>query len=303
MKRMAPMLSALLALAGTSTPLASRAQTTFKSRVEAVRLDVSVTRGGQPVSGLSAADFTVTDNNVPQQAEVEMDSLPLSVFLVLDTSGSVAGEKLSHLVKAASGLVTALHSEDRAALITFSEDVNVRVPLTADGERLTSVLSSLAGRGQTAVRDAVFAALQFRSEDDSRPVVLVFSDGRDNASWLSVSDTLTAVRRSGVVVHAVSLVDERPAEPVQPGRPSSPRVAFSRTFMERLVSAAGGRQWQATASADLQPLFIRALTEMRARYLLTFYPQGVAREGWHDVKVTLKRGRGDITARPGYFVP
>ena len=59
--------------------------------------------------------------------------------------------------------------------------------------------------------------------------------------------------------------------------------------MERLVSAAGGRQWQATASADLQPLFMRALAEMRARYLLTFYPQGVAREGWHDLKVTLKR--------------
>ena len=132
MRRMAPMIAALLALAGASTLLASRAQTTFKSRVEAVRLDVSVTRGGQPVSGLSAADFAVTDNNVPQQVEVEVDSLPLSVFLVLDTSGSVAGEKLSHLVNAASALVTALHSGDRAALITFSEDVSVRVPLTAD---------------------------------------------------------------------------------------------------------------------------------------------------------------------------
>ena len=79
--------------------------------------------------------------------------------------------------------------------------------------------------------------------------------------------------------------------------------AFRRTFLERLVNAGGGREWQAMASADLQPLFMRALAEMRARYLLTYYPRGVVREGWHDLKVTLKHARGDVTVRPGYFVP
>ena len=44
------------------------------------------------------------------------------------------------------------------------------------------------------------------------------------------------------------------------------------------------------------------LDELRARYLITYYPSGVARDGWHDLKVTLKRARGDVTARPGYFV-
>jgi Ca-activated chloride channel family protein len=293
-----------LSLPCTMTLFAS-AQTRFKIGVEVVRLDVSVTRGGQPVGGLSAADFTVTDNGVPQQVEVEVDSLPLSVLLVLDTSGSVAGERLSHLVKAAMALVVALRPGDRAALVTFSHDVRVRVPLTADVGRLASVLSSLAGRGQTAIRDAVFAALQLRPDDDSRPVVLVFSDGRDNASFLSAADTLTAARRAGVVVHAISLGDEEPAELVRPGLPvpSFRQDAVTSTFIERLVTAAGGRQWQATASADLQPLFLRALAEMRARYLLSFYTRGAASEGWHDLKVTLTRTRGDITARPGYFVP
>jgi hypothetical protein len=42
---------------------------------------------------------------------------------------------------------------------------------------------------------------------------------------------------------------------------------------------------------------------MRARYLLTFAPRGVSRDGWHDLKVTLKNARGDVTARPAYFVP
>jgi hypothetical protein len=61
--------------------------------------------------------------------------------------------------------------------------------------------------------------------------------------------------------------------------------------------------WSATSSADLRRLFTQALEEMRARYLLTYTPKGGApQEGWHEVKVTLKNARGDVTARPGYFV-
>jgi len=67
-------------------------------------------------------------------------------------------------------------------------------------------------------------------------------------------------------------------------------------------SAAGGRHWPTTSSRDLRPGFARALDEMRARYVLSFYPQGVPRAGWHDVRMTLKRGRGDLIARSGYFV-
>jgi len=51
----------------------------------------------------------------------------------------------------------------------------------------------------------------------------------------------------------------------------------------------------------LRELFGKALNELRARYLLTYSPAGVSREGWHDVRVTLTNARGDVTARPGYF--
>jgi hypothetical protein len=55
-------------------------------------------------------------------------------------------------------------------------------------------------------------------------------------------------------------------------------------------------------ASDLKDLFGKALNELRARYLVTYSPNGVSREGWHDVKVTLKNARGDVMARPGYFV-
>jgi VWFA-related protein len=292
-------IAAALAVVGALTPQ----QTTFKSSVEAVRLDVSVMRGGQPVRGLSADDFVVTDNKVPQRVEgVAIDSLPLAVFLVLDTSGSVAGEKLSRLIDAGKTLISALHPNDRAALVTFSSDVTVRVGLTSDLQAITSALGALEGRGPTAIRDAVHLALQLRPDDESRPVVLVFTDGQDTSSWLSASDVVASARRSGVVIHAVSLVEQQ-TKVVEAGQPSLPQDSPAAAFLDRLVAAAGGRHWPAVSSNDLRPLFVRALDEMRARYLLSFYPQGVTQEGWHDLKVTLKRGRGDVTARPGYFVP
>ena len=65
--------------------------------------------------------------------------------------------------------------------------------------------------------------------------------------------------------------------------------------------AAGGN-WVADKASDLNNLFGKALNELRARYLLTYSLTGRKREGWHDVKVTLKGARGEVTARPGYFV-
>ena len=88
--------------------------------------------------------------------------------------------------------------------------------------------------------------------------------------------------RAGVVVHVVR--------------------SESDGFLNRLVEASGGRQWSAGSDRQLRELFTRALEEMRARYLLSYTPAGSSSPGWHEVKVKLKNQRGDITARPGYFV-
>lgn len=103
----------------------------FRSGVDVVRLDVSVLRNGVPVRGLTAADFVVTDNGAPQVVEsVEVDQLPLSVQLVLDTSGSVSGDRLQHLIAAADGVVTALRPGEYAGLLTFSHRLRSLAPIT-----------------------------------------------------------------------------------------------------------------------------------------------------------------------------
>lgn len=274
-------LAAVLAASLSTAALAGQPPA-FKSEVEIVRLDVSVMRGGVPVPGLTAKDFVLTDNGAPQDVEsVTLEDLPLSVTMVLDTSSSVSGDRLAHLIQAGTGLTAALRAGDRASLVTFSHAVDLRVPMTPELGRINAALAQLKGAGATSLRDAVHLAIELSPRDATRPLLLVFTDGHDTASWLTEESLLETARSAGVVIHVV-------------------RVA-SDAFLDTLTGASGGRTWKATSDRQLRELFTRALEEMRARYLLTYTPAGVKRPGWHAIKVRLKNTRADITARPGYF--
>jgi len=255
----------------------------FRTGVEVVAVDVSVTRGNAPVTGLTAQDFKLTDEGVEQTIEsVTLDRLPLSVTLVLDTSLSVSGNRLANLIQAGNGLLSELRGTDRASLITFSHVVERPVPMTGDFDVIRHALSTLTGSGSTSLRDAVQLAVELSPRDKSRPLILVFTDGADTTSWLNGPAVLDTARRADVVVHVVTL-EEHP-------------------FLEQLTHETGGRVWSATSDRQLHDLFTRAIDEMRARYVLTFTPSGVKKPGWHELKVRLARARGDVTARPGYFV-
>ena len=301
----------------------------FRSGVDLVSVDVSVTQGLTPVRGLRAENFQLTDNGIPQDVEsVSLDSRPISVMLVLDTSDSVAGEELAHLIDAGRQVVRALRPDDRAALITFSEQVLVSVPLTSDLASVDRALGGLKGFGATSMNDAIHVAMNIRPTDTSRPVILVFSDGADNLSWSSAASLVDEAKNAGVVIHAIELRGEQPAglRQMNPAsqvqgvfsggaglvnggaaRPTSPALLAQgfvngTPLLQALTLEAGGRVWSAKSSGDLKGLFTHALEEMRARYTLTYTPKGAPQEGWHTLKVTLKNARGEVTARPGYFV-
>lgn len=288
---------AVVMLIVAMTILRADQQPVFRAAVDVVRIDVSVMNGLNPVADLKAANFVVTDNGVPQRLDtVSLDTVPLNLTLLLDTSGSLAGDRLTHLIDAASGLVKSLRDEDTVSLMTFSEPVLMAVKATRDRAPLLAALKGLIADGATSINDAIFLALQLRppNSDTSRPVLLIFSDGRDTSSWLSADHVIEATRRSGTVVHVVELV-------------STQWMGFAgmqitpSEFLARLADVGGGRRWFAKSPRDLRELFGKALNELRARYLLTYSATGVSRDGWHDVKVTLKGARGEVTARPGYF--
>lgn len=260
---------------------------TFRTTVERVQLDVSATRNGRPVAGLGSGDFIVTDNGAVQEVETAvLVDLPLSVQLVLDTSGSVSGSRLQHLISASQGLLDALQPGDHAGLITFSAAVEIKATLTADIVSVKRLLPSLSGAGSTTLRDATELALGLSPAPGTRLLVLIFTDGNDTSSWLRNADVVESARRSGVVVH---IVENR-------------GLNTTSALVTELTDVSGGRVFSASSEDDLTRLFTRALDEMRARYLLTFTPRQEARRGWHELKVRAKPGGIDIKARPGYFV-
>jgi VWFA-related protein len=291
-----PWIAAVLICAAVAF-LEADQQPVFRAGVDVVRIDVSVMNGLNPVAGLKPENFVVTDNGVAQPVDsVSLDTVPLNLMLVLDTSGSLSGERLTHLIEAVNSLVKSLSADDAASLVTFSEPVRLALKATKDRAPLAAALGGLTAEGMTSVNDAIFLGLQLRPADagESRPVLLLFSDGRDTSSWLRSDHVIEATKRSGMLVHVVELV----AEQWMGGRRFEARPS---AFLGRLADTGGGRRWFAESSRDLRELFGKALNELRARYLLTYSPTGVSRDGWHDVKVALKNARGEVTARPGYF--
>jgi VWFA-related protein len=290
---------------------------TFSISVDAVRLDVLVVDRGRPLSGLDVDDLELRDNGVRQRIRsVAQEETPLDAILVLDRSGSVAGEPLERLREAARTFVAELSHQDRAALVAFSHQVRRPARLTAELSAVQQALDRVAPSGATALFDAAYAALVLRARSPNRTMILVFSDGLDTASWMPPADVIEFGKQVDAVVYAIMFdADRRPRPPSLPlglygrGFPSSGtasdavRSNNAPAFLQAITEATGGQLLRTHRDAQLRDLFLRALRDMKARYVVTYVPEGVERKGWHTIDVRLLRRKGTVTARRGYFVP
>jgi VWFA-related protein len=258
---------------------------TFGAAIEVVRLDVSVTRDGAPVRDLTAADFEVRDEGTRQRAGlVARDDATIHAVLALDTSSSVAGEKLSQLKAAAHRFVDALRPDDTLSLLTFSECIDVAVVQSRNREEAHGAIGLAGTKLTTSLHDACLAALTLADPAPGRPLVLVFSDGQDVGSWTSPERVLELAKASEAVVHAVV-----------------PTAADSPEVLRELTGETGGRMWPAADGDRLGDVFLQALEEFRGRYRLQYEPRGVKRGGWHRLQVRLTHADGRVYARRGYL--
>ena len=279
-------MNALLAatLLAASTP---QAPPVFRAEVDVVRVEVLVTRGGAPVRGLGAADFELRDDGRLQALEpILEEETPVDAILVLDLSGSVNGPKLDALKAAGRAFLDGLREGEQAALLAFHHEVQLLEPLTADLGAVRRALDRASPRGSTALADAVYSALRLREPGERRTAIVVFSDGIDNLSWLPAADVVEAAGRSNATVYGVAVRTK--------GDQKVP-------FLGDVVQATGGRLFQASSERDLRARFLDVLGDIRARYVLSFSPGPGGAAGWHALEVRLKRGKGDVLARPGYW--
>jgi VWFA-related protein len=290
--------------------------------VRTAYVDVFVTHEGQSVIGLTAADFEVFDSGVRQDVElVNIETVPMSAMLLLDTSSSVYGRKLRHLRDAAHAFLDELRDVDEAGLVTFTNQwTNFKQP-GSDIADLHKTLNQPVTGGPTALLDTLYASLKLLDSRSGRPVVLVFTDGRDNASWLEENDLMEAAKQSEAIVHVVVIqqrsgvtvvdrdvvrgayIDPRIPGGVQGQEAKGGTMHDLTEFLEDISNATGGRFWYAKSSAELKDIYLSILDDMKGRYLLTYDPRGVPKRGWHPLEVKLKKGKsGEIRARSGYMV-
>lgn len=274
----------------------------FRSGVEVVNVDVLVRRGGRPVRGLQAANFELFDNGVRQRIEtVAADAVPLNIMLVLDVSSSTEGQPLRDLKDAARAVVSLLRKGDRMALLTFSSHLQLRRSWTDDVRWLQRAIDETTAEGATSLRDAIFAATSLRDGVTGRVLVIVFSDGHDTASWLSVHDVLAAASRTDLAIHAVQTMPVVPRSPEAIRRELLAHPLLNEMYLLTALSHdTGGEILSVSRSRDVRAAFVKIVDEFRSGYVLMYSPQGVARAGWHPLEVRLSGARGEVRARRGY---
>lgn len=268
-----------------AAPLAAAPQQAmFSSRAVVVRVDVFATDKGKPVAGLTAADFELLDNGVPQRITLaDSDALPANVVLALDTSASTSGQSLQDLVSAGEQLLDDLKPNEPAGMTTFSRSVNPRVALTTNHGEVRDVLRRVTPLGDTSAIDGIYVAMMSAQHVDGRPLVVVFTDGVDTASWLQSAELIDAARRASAVVYTVATGDAR-----------------NWSLLKQVSDTTGGRAIELESSKDLRAEFQRILAEFRSRYFVSFTPTGVTDTGYHKLTVRSTRRGVDVKARPGY---
>jgi VWFA-related protein len=273
-------------------------QPTFRAGVDVVKVDVSVARGVEHVGGLTAQNFEVFDNGVKQKiTNVAVAQVPLEVYLVLDLSGSVQGEALAQLKRAANALVDGLLPADRVALLTFSKIVTVRQELTSNFPAFKAALAEAAPSGNTALYDAVLKAISMREPKDNRAIIVVFTDEGDNASTATTKQVIDAAERSDITAYGVLAPNVRATGFGAGLAPPQFQIGFLRS----IADSTGGRVFRASERMPLEDLFELVLEDARTRYVLTYSPDKTA-PGWHKLNVKLVGAKGDVVARRGYFV-
>jgi VWFA-related protein len=259
-------------------------------------LPVTVTdTKGRFISDLARDRFTVYDNDRRQEmALFTNEDTPVTVGLVVDNSGSMR-PKVGEVVAASLAFARISNPQDELFTLEFSDDVQDANPgrqlLADDVESLRTSLTASLPDGRTALYDALIAGLdRVNAGNRARRVLILISDGGDNASTATLAEVLARARASNVTIYTIGLFDSD-------DRDSNPRV------LKSIAQTTGGERFLPASPGPLLTACERIAREIRSGYTIGYAPPD--RDGrYHRVRVEVARGDGPkmITrTRPGYF--
>jgi Ca-activated chloride channel family protein len=244
-------------------------------------------RQGEPVAGLTAADFAVAEDGVPQSiAAFAAGDLSLAVAIGIDRSFSMGG-KANRLGLARSGartLVGVLRRDDRVMVPAIGSETSIVARLDGDRETALSAIDRLDAWGTTPLYDATLGALDAIQPARGRRALVLLSDGHDRYSTTAAADLIDRARRHDVLIYPIAIGAGRPA-----------------VFAE-LAVATGGRSFVATDENAVNAAVTAVENELRLQYLLGYVParERVGTPSWRAIEVTVRRPDLRVRAREGY---
>jgi Ca-activated chloride channel family protein len=310
----------------------------FKSGVDLINVTATVTdEDGRFVPSLTKDDFAIFENGRRQEiSHFSRDRAPVSLGILLDTSGSMTADKMAAARSAIDRFIyDLLGPDDELFFMEFASTARVTQAWTTDRAAISHAVGRVDPVGGTAIYDAVAKAIPMAAAGrHKKKALLVISDGNDTSSTVSVPLLRQRIRDSEVLVYALGVDGAVRTEssrrtppiglpvpnPFPPARPRGP-VQFppiiggggsggnwTRTTGERVNPEAlrevtddtGGRTEIVRSSRDLDPATTNIADELSKQYFLA-YPTNARKDGqWHTIRVQVRDGRYQVRARRGY---
>ncbi|MEE8526798.1 MAG: VWA domain-containing protein [Thermoanaerobaculia bacterium] len=261
--------------------------------VRLVELFALVTdRDGRPLRGLEQERFRVREDGVEQRIRrfEEASAVPIQAALLIDRSASMephlarVSEAALSFVKAAAGA-----PEDRVAVLSFADRVSVDAGFGAAAGQAERALAGLGARGGTALYDSLIQAFNTFEGLSGPSAMLLFSDGQDESSRLTLEQTLETARRAGVTLYSVGLAEAFPDK-------------ASRRVLKDLAEETGGEAFFLAGLDELDGVYATILEQLRARYLIAYQSSsGKTDSEYRSVEVEVDVKGAEVRARRGYY--
>ena len=301
---MGPMSQQLVAaaavIAGMAVDGLQEPKGVFSVRTELVVLHVMVKdRAGRDVTGLTADRFTVLEEDRRQDVQFfASQDAPVTIGLIVDSSGSMRALR-EPVLAAVDAFVDTSNPQDQLFALVYNERVrpvlHAEAPFTSDTVTMRSALAAaISARGRTALYDAVSAALDYASRGAyPRKVLVVVSDGGDNASRTTFADVLRQTQISNTQIYTVALSDplDQDANPKR---------------LRQLAHASGGEAFEPKDNSRVVDVLRQIARDIRNTYTIAYVPATTVRDGrFRRVRVEARAPDGrklSVRTRDGYAV-
>ena len=292
---------ALLLMAGGARDAGAQVAQPFRISVNVhlVLLNATVrdAKGGF-ASDLSEQDFQVYEDGVRQSIRLfRHEDIPVTVGLVVDHSGSMR-RKLPDVIAAARTFVQSSSPDDQMFVVNFNEKVTLGlpddIPLTNRPEDLGRAIANAPATGMTALYDAIVVARKrLQTGSREKKVLIVISDGGDNASTHTLAEVLKMAEQSNILVYTVGIFDDEDAD-------KNPDV------LRRLAAATGGEAYFPHQYSEVVTICERIARDIRQQYTIGYVSTSAALPGaYRSIRVAAGAagyGKLRVRARSGYIV-